>query len=1074
MADTPQQEALAELRERLKNALVAKRYPTQDALARRAGLGRTAVNQALSLTSSGIPSDTTVRKLAIALGLDVAPLLALRQSACGEPARHLHSDGKQPTPPHGYGLDQRSRKAVAAYARRLLALYDRVPLSDLARMAGTGLERRVRLSEVFVPPRLQADVPPPQISPSDFQEDTARVLTRLSGLASSSTNRDALETLLDPDNKCVVILGDPGSGKSTLVSYLGVRWARDQIADGPPATARHFVPLVISLQSYRPDHREPPRFDQYLMDRYDESGLGLPADVLSAVLTQGRAALIFDGLDEILDPAARIDTMQRILDCTSLWPETRIIVTSRLIGYQRAVLDQAGFSHYTIVDFDRAAINQYLRQWYASVGIEPDLASRRAQEFAAQPAVQDLARNPLLLTLLAAVGRDPSLPSDRVGLYQHAVSLLIDDFTETARNLPRAHPPAVADLLHALDVGDCTVICQRVARVMMQGTNGVTGNAINSDDLFQVVARQLHEELGASHALAEETAAVLVRQMSERSGILMAYGPNVYGFIHRTFLEYLAAVDICQRYRSREWTAEELLEDVIALRARDPAWHETLLLVISQLEEHDAAQAVDRLLMLGTSGELTPADSAVLALRALAGTSAMGALIGPSIAAVDAAIMLLTPQLRQRHEPVLTQALPTLASFSPQWPGRERFLRWYCLVGQFTQASDEPARAVCALQHSLEDLLKLAHRTYASAARIAILHHITSLTTGPAAARRLLLAALTAGQPSARIAAAHALADKMDQDDETPRLLTARAANDPDPSVRAAILTLLAGHWGRDGNTLTLLAHRATVDPDPCVRWTIVISLANTWRDNPEARTVTAALAGCDSDPTVRAISLQATMLMANGSTDTRNALLRFAARLPDAQIRCMALRNLARRAPQDENAFHTVKQAATDPHELVRCAAVETLAQHWAWREDTLPVVRQAAEDPDGPVRAVAIETLAQRWATHSDILAIVDQAARDNHPDARFAAFQAQAWLRGTDHTSWTSLTGAVAEDPDPTVRRRLMHLIALAEFDGFPAQTSLEERTRHEPDPAVRECAWELLASFHHAVVCRPTRN
>ncbi|MEU8735396.1 ParA family protein [Streptomyces tendae] len=58
-----------------------------------------------------------------------------------------------------------------------------------------------------------------------------------------------------------------------------------------------------------------------------------------------------------------------------------------------------------------------------------------------------------------------------------------------------------------------------------------------------------------------------------------------------------------------------------------------LLLVISQLEEHDAAQAVDRLLTLGASGELTPADSAVLALRALAGTSTMGTLIGPSIAA---------------------------------------------------------------------------------------------------------------------------------------------------------------------------------------------------------------------------------------------------------------------------------------------------------------------------------------------------------------------------------------------------------------------------------------------------------
>ncbi|MFG3268672.1 HEAT repeat domain-containing protein [Streptomyces bobili] len=226
---------------------------------------------------------------------------------------------------------------------------------------------------------------------------------------------------------------------------------------------------------------------------------------------------------------------------------------------------------------------------------------------------------------------------------------------------------------------------------------------------------------------------------------------------------------------------------------------------------------------------------------------------------------------------------------------------------------------------------------------------------------------------------------------------------------------------------------------------------------------MTAALAGCDSDPTVRAISLQATMLMATGSTDTHNALLRFAAHLPDPQIRSMALRNFARRSPHDEGTFHIVKQATKDPHGLVRCAALETLTQHWAWHEDTLPVVRQAVEDPEGTVRALAVEALVQRWATHDDVLAVVDKATRDNHPDTRFAAYQAQARLRGTDHTFWTSLADTVAEDADPTVRQRLMHLIALAEPDAFRARTCLEARTRHEPDPAVRECAWELLASF-----------
>ncbi|MFC8350736.1 NACHT domain-containing protein [Streptomyces sp. NPDC057280] len=1050
MPGTPQQKALSELRERLKAAQVAKRYPTQAVLAHRAGLGRTAVNQALSTTSMQVPSDTTVRKLAIALGLDAVPLLTLRRAALAE---GKSSDGNG-------GLDQRTYQAITEYKQRLRQYYSTLPLDPLTSLAVPETQAPVRLPEAFIAPRLHADPPPAQVDVSDLQEDTARMLARLSSQA-ADTDHDALEVLSDPRHERVVVLGDPGSGKSTLTRYLAVELARDGGAAGRLAALSECVPFVVELSAYRPDHEDRSTIERYLVRRHEVEGLGLHDDVLHVVLAQGHAVVIFDGLDEIFHPELRTDMMQRIADFSSRWPSVRVIVTSRLVGYRRAVLDQAGFAHFTIADFNRAAIDEFLRRWYAhEEGSGPDMARQRAQELAAQPALQELAGNPLLLTMLATVDGDHSLPHDRAGLYRHAVNRLIGQHVWKTASASGSLPQPVVDMLDSLEPRDRREVFQRVARAMMEGTHGAAGNIIGGDSLLNSMTEYFQEAFGTSLPLARSAAEVVLNQLRERATILVRNGPETYGFLHRTFLEYLAAADISQRYLNREWTLGELLEEVVARRAGDSTWHETLLLLISQLSEHDASRAVDRLLTLGASGDLTAADSAVLALRALAATTAVGALIGPSIAAVDAAITVLTPRLRQQHEPVLAQALPALASFSPQWPGRERYLRWYSLIGQFTQASDEPARAACALQHDLDDLLRLAHRTYAPAARIAILHHITRLTGGRTAAWRMLLAAVTTDQPAARIAAAHALADEAAQDDTPRTLLLDRAANDPVPAVRAAILTLLAGHWGHSDDVLTLLTHRAAEDPDSYVRWTVVTALAHAWPDHLNTRAVLAVRAACDSDPTVRATSLQATTHTADGSTNMPG-LMRFAVSLPDPQVRSTALRDLARHAPRNEDTFHLVKQATNDPNGLVRACAVETLVQHWGWREETLFVVRQAAEDPESVVRGLAVEALAQRWATHDETPACVEKASRDTHPDTRFAAYQAQAWLKGTDPAFWTALRRTTADDPDSTVRQRLLHLITLAAPDG--ARTLLEARTREETHPDVRDCAWGLLASF-----------
>lgn len=129
----------------------------------------------------------------------------------------------------------------------------------------------------------------------------------------------------------LVILGDPGSGKSSLVRYLALRWA--SIAD-PTARDALPVPLVIELGSYG---RWQCEGQKGLLRFLEEAPVWhkWPQGLLEQMLEQpGRVFLLLDGLDEIFDVKTREDVVNDIQRFSNEHAHTRVIVTSRVVGYQ--------------------------------------------------------------------------------------------------------------------------------------------------------------------------------------------------------------------------------------------------------------------------------------------------------------------------------------------------------------------------------------------------------------------------------------------------------------------------------------------------------------------------------------------------------------------------------------------------------------------------------------------------------------------------------------------------------------------------------------------------------------------
>lgn len=427
------------------------------------------------------------------------------------------------------------------YFRRLLERYRQLDLTAL-----TPVEQEehlpMLLRSVFVPQHVRTDPPPIElpkelwrrlVGTGELSEyelpkgvDMARIVHAQATYRERPT-QPVLEVLTDPSQRLVVLLGDPGAGKSTLARYVTVTLAGENPDVLTPLAGR--MPILIELRTYAdPQWRTGRWADGTFLDLVDylhtNEGLGLPKDVLASYLSSdGRAVVIFDGLDELFDPKTRETVTRQIAAFVARYPNVRIVVTSRVIGYQRAVLDAAGFFHYTLQDLDEQQIERFVRIWYGlACNANPVEAAQRCNRLLdaikESTSVQELAGNPLLLTILSIIGRRQELPRERRAVYSHAASVLVEHW-DVNRHLRDMH----ADTPY-IDREDKLELLQRVARKMQAKREGLAGNHIAASDLLIEFNTYLYERYRLSPDKSKQVAKAMLSQFRERNFILSRFG----------------------------------------------------------------------------------------------------------------------------------------------------------------------------------------------------------------------------------------------------------------------------------------------------------------------------------------------------------------------------------------------------------------------------------------------------------------------------------------------------------------------------------------------------------------------
>lgn len=412
------------------------------------------------------------------------------------------------------------------------------------------------------------------------------------GVPSSETRVPVLSEIAA--QKQLVILGEPGAGKSTLVRHLCRAIAAQDEAClvewkklGPPSLpflinlrdlARQMPAPSPSRQSEEDREREAVRqMWAFFENLWEKDGLKSMREILEKVLADKKSAgpiFFFDGLDEVR-PEIRGRVAYRIRAWAARYPAARVIVTCRVRSYPEDAPWRLPWQQRTLQPFTlEEQVPQFVRGWYAEleatgwVTLRAEaLAEDLLEAIRMRPELRELAPSPLLLTMMSLVhGREERLPPGKALLYDRLVDLLLwewDDIRHKesghgdSEGLPKLlsltgndhrQPATDSEVRRAL-AGLVFQQMQAWAASRKTRQRGTYDNPQEDEMLIEETA--LRDAFMPLHPGSVEErrawAAEVVELIRQRSGLLLEVDDSHhFAFPHRTLAEFLCAFWLCE------------------------------------------------------------------------------------------------------------------------------------------------------------------------------------------------------------------------------------------------------------------------------------------------------------------------------------------------------------------------------------------------------------------------------------------------------------------------------------------------------------------------------------------------
>jgi hypothetical protein len=337
----------------------------------------------------------------------------------------------------------------------------------------------------------------------------------------SIPKKDGIEVIKATGNKRLMILGSPGSGKTTFLKHIALQASFGEFGDK--------LAVFITLKKWI-DEKEISLLD-YLIKQFEVCEFPDAKPTIQRYLENGNLIILFDGLDEIYTESEKAKDIFKEIDYfSSKYLNSKLIITCRTNELPH------GFTRFTKVEiakFGNEEINFFVENWFTLQEM-PELVPLFFKEFekAQNVKLKEMAGIPILLSLLCIVFKhERRFYQRQIEIYKKAVDILL---REDELNKLKDYSPDRSEIYSNLHLSNRKDLFSRVAYHYSEKKQIF----FEKDDVIKIVAISLQEILETTEYI---DGLKILNGIETQHGILIERFKDIYSFSHRSFHEYFTA-----------------------------------------------------------------------------------------------------------------------------------------------------------------------------------------------------------------------------------------------------------------------------------------------------------------------------------------------------------------------------------------------------------------------------------------------------------------------------------------------------------------------------------------------------